>query len=123
MWDLEVEVRDTLDGDTAGEIVQMADVKHRGGVEGPTVGQIHTDLYRLFFEEAPDGILAADSRGRLMDVNRRAVELTGYAREELTGMAMEDLLDLADLARNGHGIDDLRSGASVLKETSLLRKE
>jgi PAS domain S-box-containing protein len=123
MRDLEVEVRGALDGDTAGEIVQMADVEHRGVVEGPKVGQIHTDLYGLFFEEAPDGMLAADPRGRLMDVNRRAVELTGYAREELTGMAMEDLLDLGNLARNGLGIDDSRAGASVLKETSLLRKD
>jgi PAS domain S-box-containing protein len=40
----------------------------------------------------PDGIVIADTRGRILYVNRLAEELSGYQREELVGLAVESLV-------------------------------
>ncbi len=40
---------------------------------------------KILFESAPDGIYLCDLQGNFIDGNRMAVELTGYAREELIG--------------------------------------
>ena len=43
-------------------------------------------------DAAPDGILMADDRGRILFVNQRTEELFGYGREELLGRSVEELL-------------------------------
>jgi PAS domain S-box-containing protein len=40
----------------------------------------------------PDGIVIADSNGRMLYVNRSAEELSGYRREELVGLTVETLV-------------------------------
>lgn len=42
-------------------------------------------IYESLFESLPDGIAVADSEGRVIRINSRAVGLFGYAREEITG--------------------------------------
>ena len=81
------------------------------------------DPYRAFFEESPDGMLATDPQGRFVIVNRRGTALTGYSREELVGMALADLINPEDLARDPISLDDLRAGKIVTKERSILRKD
>ena len=48
--------------------------------------------YRDLFENASDLISAADLDGRLTAVNEAFVRATGYSREELIGMPLEDLV-------------------------------
>jgi PAS domain S-box-containing protein len=48
--------------------------------------------YRTLFEQANVAIFLADAAGRILDVNRRACQLLGYARERLLAMHMADLL-------------------------------
>ncbi len=43
-------------------------------------------------DAAPDGILMADERGIILFVNHRTEELFGYAREQLLGRSVEELL-------------------------------
>jgi PAS domain S-box-containing protein len=50
-----------------------------------------TDRYRLFVENAGDAIYLADQAGTLLDVNPEACRQTGYSREELLGMLVQDL--------------------------------
>jgi PAS domain S-box-containing protein len=48
------------------------------------------------FELAPEGILIADSAGRLTDANEASCELLGFSRAELVGKTIVDLLPRAD---------------------------
>ncbi|RMH65512.1 MAG: PAS domain S-box protein [Calditrichaeota bacterium] len=49
-------------------------------------------LFRKVMEEAPDGMVMADSGGHYILVNEAMCRLTGYTREELTNMTLFDLL-------------------------------
>ena len=101
----------------------MSNAKNQGGTERSSGALSPGDLYRVFFEEAPDGMLAADPHGRVIGFNRQGTALTGYSGEELLGMALADLIKSDDLARDPLGMDDLRAGAVVTKERDLLRKD
>jgi len=48
------------------------------------------------FEQSPDMIDVHDGEGRLVDVNPRLVEETGYGKSELTGMEVWDLDEAID---------------------------
>ena len=49
-------------------------------------------FYRLF-EYAPDGIFISSPEGNYIEVNRAGDELLGYAREELIGMHISNVVD------------------------------
>jgi PAS domain S-box-containing protein len=50
------------------------------------------ERFRELFENANDVIFLVDLKGRLMAINRAAESLTGYARAEVLGKSMEDLI-------------------------------
>ena len=54
---------------------------------------------RNLFEQAPDGIFVADLDGRYTDVNEAGCRMLGYAREELSGKTIIDLLPPEDVER------------------------
>ena len=101
----------------------MSSAKNQGGAERSSGALSPRKLYRAFFEEAPDAMLATDPHGRFIVVNRRGTALTGYSREELLGMAITDLINPEDLARDPIRMDDLRAGGIVTKERNILRKD
>ncbi len=101
----------------------MSNAKNQNGAERSSGALTPRELYRVFFEEAPDGLLATDPHGRLIVVNRRGTALTGYSREELLGMAIADLTNPEDLARDPISMDDLRAGGIVTRERNILRKD
>ncbi|HKZ55798.1 MAG TPA: GAF domain-containing protein [Anaerolineales bacterium] len=47
--------------------------------------------YQSLFEEGQAGLLLADGDGRLVDVNRSAANIFGYALREMAGMSLERL--------------------------------
>ena len=47
---------------------------------------------RAVFEQAPDGILVADHKGRIVEANERIAKLFGYSREAMRGMQIEELV-------------------------------
>lgn len=49
-------------------------------------------LLEAMFMAAPDGILLADDQGRILQVNPRLVEMTGFTAEALLGQSLEMLL-------------------------------
>jgi len=49
-------------------------------------------MTQAILDAAPDAMVVADSRGRIVMVNARAVELFGYTREEMLGQAVEMLV-------------------------------
>jgi len=56
--------------------------------------------FRPFVEAMPDGIVIADTDGRILYVNHLAEELCGYPREELVGLTVEMLM--AERFRGAH---------------------
>jgi two-component system, cell cycle sensor histidine kinase and response regulator CckA len=48
--------------------------------------------FRMLIETAPMGIVIADKRGRISEVNAQALQMFGYASEELLGQSVEMLL-------------------------------
>ncbi|MEO1347192.1 MAG: PAS domain S-box protein [Cyanobacteria bacterium J06635_15] len=55
--------------------------------------------YRALRDKASDAILVADLQGNLLEVNRKAEELLGYSREQLTQMNQSQLCTAEDLER------------------------
>ncbi len=47
--------------------------------------------YRALFERATDAIFIENDRDEILDVNPKACELLGYAREELIGLSVPDI--------------------------------
>ena len=49
-------------------------------------------IYKPLYENAIDAIFLVDEKGRYIDVNKKALELTGYTKEELLGKTILDLI-------------------------------
>ena len=62
----------------------MNDAKNPNGAQRSSGALDPGELDRVCFEEAPVGMLATDSQGRFIVVNRQGTALTGYSREELS---------------------------------------
>jgi len=59
--------------------------------------------FRMLIETAPMGIVIADKRGRMADMNAQALRMFGYEREELIGQSVEVLLpERLRMAHEGH---------------------
>lgn len=81
------------------------------------------DCYRSLVEQASDGIFLADSDGQYIDVNTCGCTLLGYTKEELLQMCIGDIVPAEDQsALQGH-LNKLRSGAAILSEWNLKRKD
>ena len=57
-------------------------------------------MFRELFDAAPDAMIAIDKAGRIVGANRQAVELFGYAANELNDAAIETLIP--ERARAAH---------------------
>jgi two-component system sensor kinase FixL len=53
--------------------------------------RLSEERFRTLFACAPDAYYLHDSQGRVIDVNKTAEQLTGYAREDLIGRGLLDL--------------------------------
>ena len=51
-----------------------------------------SEQFRLFFESAPNGVVAVDADGQIVYVNARTERMFGYRREELIGQSLEILV-------------------------------
>lgn len=52
-------------------------------------------LLSAMMDGCPDAMLAVDSLGKVAQVNRRALELTGHARAGLVGQSLQEVVDLS----------------------------
>ncbi|MGL2993796.1 PAS domain S-box protein [Flavobacterium sp. TSSA_36] len=49
--------------------------------------------FRNYIENAPDGVIVTNERGKLLEVNPAATKITGYTKEELLKMGTADFID------------------------------
>jgi two-component system, cell cycle sensor histidine kinase and response regulator CckA len=79
--------------------------------------------YSELVEQATDGIVITDAELRLIAVNSAACAMSGYSRDELVGMRVDQVLDADDLTARSVRIAELASGASLVSEHRLRRKD
>lgn len=68
-----------------------------------------TDIYRAFFDAAPDAVVAVNAEGRIVAANAQVTALFGYERDELLGQPVEILLPAR--YRDGHATHRSRYAA------------
>lgn len=72
--------------------------------------------FRALFERASDGIFLLDRSGRFVDVNPRACHLTGYPREHLLRLTLQDLLTPEPLAALSTVLQTMLDDPHLLQE-------
>jgi two-component system, sensor histidine kinase and response regulator len=78
--------------------------------------------FRSLLEQAPEGILIADSEGRFVEANPVACAMVGYHRSELLRMTVADLLAKEELSALAERMRLYAEGHTVFGERSLKRK-
>ncbi|MBI3138933.1 MAG: PAS domain S-box protein [Sphingobacteriales bacterium] len=78
--------------------------------------------YRSLVEQAGDAIIIADLQGQCQDVNPMAEKLTGYSREELTGLNLFQLLVLPP-GEPPIRIPEVMAYLPVMQERKVRRKD
>ncbi|MFA4956603.1 MAG: PAS domain S-box protein [Candidatus Methanoperedens sp.] len=82
------------------------------------------DKYRALINDASDAILVADDKGNLLEVNKKAEELLGYTREELSNMNMTQIHPDQELERTISNFKEItKKGSGSLIDVQLLRKD
>ena len=84
----------------------------------PGIGQL-----RSLVEQAPDGIFIADIDGRYTFVNEAGCRMLGYAREEIVGRAIVDLIPPQDVARLAASKAQMLGGRTHTDVWALRRKD
>jgi len=76
---------------------------------------------RDFFENAIDPIFVTDADLRYVDVNRKAVELTGYSKDELLRRTIMDMVPPEQMPRSAAEIEKLKQRGSYERFEGRLR--
>ena len=71
-----------------------------GPKDGTGPGVLRQRDYTAVFDASPDAMLVVDAHGVIRDLNRQAVEMFGWSREELAGIEVERLIP--DASRSRH---------------------
>jgi PAS domain S-box-containing protein len=86
-------------------------------------GHAAAGRYTALMRHANDGILLADEQLRIIDVNSRVEELTGYGREELLALRVSDLRTAAARADLEQTLEQARRADGGIYETMHRRKD
>ncbi len=82
------------------------------------------ELAKELFDQASDSIFIADLNGRYTEVNATACKMLGYAREELIGKTIVDIIPPEDVPRLAAALEYLLSPERVqVAEWTLLRND
>jgi len=74
--------------------------------------------YESLFDEGSDPVLVLDVDGKILDINRRAVEVFGCPRDQAAGMALSDLLGIPSEVCQ-ESIQQARAGKRPVSEVKL----
>ncbi len=78
--------------------------------------------YRELFEDSVDPIVITDWDGRVLEVNRQAVELSGHSSEALRSMTI-DLLHEVNLNKTGQKFETLKQSGECNYESVLYQQD
>jgi PAS domain S-box-containing protein len=96
----------------------VSELERRGAAQAL---QASEEQYRAIFNTSMDGMLVLDAQGQIVDANPALLALFGYSREQLAGMAPQELLspDSPQIAREL--LDAVTSGKSFQREARTRR--
>jgi two-component system, cell cycle sensor histidine kinase and response regulator CckA len=83
----------------------------------------NTELYRILFEEAADGIFITDANWHFIAANPRFAEITGYPSEKIPGLSILKLITPEDLEKVPIRIDDYRNGKIFTRERRIIKQD
>ena len=75
-----------------------------------------------YLENAPHAFFLADGKGNILDVNRKAEEVTGYSRDELVSMKTGDLLQKGTTEEVFSRFSDVREKGYAAGELAITKK-
>lgn len=78
--------------------------------------------YRELFEDSIDPILITDWEGRVLEVNRQAVALSGYTNDQLRAMSIDQLHEV-NWNKAGLSFETLKTGEACTYESGFLRQD
>ena len=87
------------------------------------VGKENEEKYRMLLDFASDAFFQGDMNGNFITVNNRAIDLTGYSREELLKMNIKDLFSKKVLDSSPLRYDKLLAGETFKTEREVLKKD
>jgi PAS domain S-box-containing protein len=81
------------------------------------------ERFRILIEQAADGIFHGDQMGNFLGANSKAVEMTGYSKEDMLTMNMGQLFSEEEKNRTPLRYDLLNKGHVVINERVLTKKD
>jgi PAS domain S-box-containing protein len=110
------------DADGSTLILEMGiDITERKKAEDAL--RINEEKYRSLIEQAADGIAILDKWLNILDVNPAICRISGFRREELSGVNIKNLIPSEDLIARPLQIEKLFAGETVREERKVLRKD
>jgi len=79
--------------------------------------------FKTFFDNAPDGVFICDKNGKYLLVNKAAQRITGYSKEELESMSVENLIPKDSLDSGLKHFQTLKETGKSVGEIAFLRKD
>lgn len=81
------------------------------------------EKFRNYIDNAPDGVFVWDEEGRNIEVNKAACLITGYSKEELTGMNFIQLYSTEDYAKISESFELLKKTGKILFDIPFVKKD
>lgn len=80
--------------------------------------------YSIYIENAPESVFVYDEFEKIIEINRAVISLTGYSKEELLEMSLDDLrYSEDDIEAGKRRTNALKEKGRVSGETIILRKD
>jgi PAS domain S-box-containing protein len=95
----------------------------RGALDREEQARLQTESkYQTLLEHASDGVFVSDQELRILEVNRRGCEILGYAREELLGKSVSELVNPEPAGFEGDVVR-LNAGETLLVEREVTHQD
>jgi PAS domain S-box-containing protein len=79
--------------------------------------------YSAIFENAPDGIVIANSESYYLDANTSMCRMLGYTRDEFIGLHASDIVAPAEILHIGQALDTIKSRSNYHRDWQFRRKD
>jgi PAS domain S-box-containing protein len=81
------------------------------------------ERYHTLFDQAPDGIVIADSESNYLDANASMCRMLGYTRDELIGLHASDIVEQSEVEHIGAALTVIEAKSEYQREWQFRRKD